>query len=195
MASTGPSGPRCQGLRKRVASLRSGGRQAPFYGHALAGVRVDGPSGRGFLRGLSLTRLTVSRSKGRPFYGQAMGQLRLTCTFSAECAQREGCGGRPSRRRGAIMIKPYNRASPVGKQANRPAGGEIHPFCLWHLSTGKHVTGFSDRFTPLQIQFLCHPGGGGFGDATPHDAYEITAYQSFIVPLCTSCIGCASRAK
>ena len=33
-------------------------------------------------------RLTVSRLKGRPFYVQAMGQLRLTCTFSAECAQR-----------------------------------------------------------------------------------------------------------
>ena len=40
-----------------------------------------------------LTGLTVSRLKGRPFYGQAMGQLRLTCTFSAECAQSEGCGG------------------------------------------------------------------------------------------------------
>ena len=37
-------------------------------------------------------RLTVSRLKGRPFYVQAMGQLRLTCTFSAECAQPEGCG-------------------------------------------------------------------------------------------------------
>ena len=34
--------------------------------------------------------LTVSRLKGRPFYGQAMGQLRLTCTFSAECAQPDG---------------------------------------------------------------------------------------------------------
>ena len=33
-------------------------------------------------------RLTVSRLKGKPFYGQAVGQLRLTCTFSAECAQR-----------------------------------------------------------------------------------------------------------
>ena len=40
-----------------------------------------------------MTALTVSRLKGRPFYGQAMGQLRLTCTFSAECAQPEGCGG------------------------------------------------------------------------------------------------------
>ena len=27
------------------------------YGHALSGVRVDGPLGRRFLRGLSLTRL------------------------------------------------------------------------------------------------------------------------------------------
>ena len=34
--------------------------------------------------------LTVSRLKGRPFYGQAMGQLRLTGTFSAECVQRDG---------------------------------------------------------------------------------------------------------
>ena len=38
-----------------------------------------------------MTALTVSRLKGRPFYGQAKGQLRLTCTFSAECAQSEGC--------------------------------------------------------------------------------------------------------
>ena len=43
----------------------------------------------------------------------------------------------------------HNRASPV----------EMHPFCLRHLSTGKHVTGFSGRFTPLQIQFLCHLKG------------------------------------
>ena len=39
-----------------------------------------------------MTALTVSRLKGRPFYGQAMGHFRLTCTFSAECAQTEGCG-------------------------------------------------------------------------------------------------------
>ena len=25
------------------------------------------------------------------------------------------------------------------------------------FSTGKHVTGFSGRFAPLRIQFLCHP--------------------------------------
>ena len=51
--------------------------------------RLTGLSPRRFL---GLTALTVSRLKGRPFYGQAMGQLRLTCTFSAECAQAEGCG-------------------------------------------------------------------------------------------------------
>ena len=47
--------------------------------------------------------------------------------------------------------KPYNRAAPV---VNAP---------LLVLRTtspkGKHVTGFSGRFAPLQIQFLCHPGG------------------------------------
>ena len=32
---------------------------------------------------------------------------------------------------------------------------------------GKHVTGFSGRFTPLQIQFLCHPGGGSLLSASP----------------------------
>ena len=51
--------------------------------------KIDSPAGR---RGPGLTGLTVSRLKGRPFYGQAMGQLRLTCTFSAECVQPEGCG-------------------------------------------------------------------------------------------------------
>ena len=43
--------------------------------------------------------LTVSRLKGRPFYGQAMGQLRLTCTFSAECAQPEEMHPYPRLRR------------------------------------------------------------------------------------------------
>ena len=38
----------------------------------------------------------------------------------------------------------------------------MHPYprLRRYFSTGKHVTGFSGRFTPLQIQFLCHPGGG-----------------------------------
>ena len=32
---------------------------------------------------------------------------------------------------------------------------------------GKHVTGFSGRFAPLRIQFLCHPGGGSLLYAYP----------------------------
>ena len=31
--------------------------------------------------------------------------------------------------KGAIMIKPYNRPAGEEKQANRPAGVEMHPFC------------------------------------------------------------------
>ena len=136
-------------------------------------MRVDGPWGRGFLRGLSLTRLTVSRSKGRPFYGQAMGQLRLTCTFSAECAQREGCGGRPSRRRGASMNKTITTGlSPGEKHANRPAGGESKPTApgargnappsaacggVFPQESVSHDSHSPKGF--LRIVFACHPGG------------------------------------
>ena len=35
---------------------------------------------------------------------------------------------------------------------------EMHPYprLRRYFSTGKHVTGFSGRFPPLRIQFLCH---------------------------------------
>ena len=57
----------------------------------IKGAIMIKPYNRPCGRGKSIQpRLTVSRLKGRPFYGQAMGQLRLTCTFSAECAQRVG---------------------------------------------------------------------------------------------------------
>ena len=79
--------------------------------------------------------------------------------------------------------KPYNRASSVGRfigrsfcvQAKdklrptwRPSAGspqqKCTPFgaCGTTSPKGKHVTGFSGRCAPLQIQFLCHPGGGSF---------------------------------
>ena len=64
--------------------------------------------------------------------------------------------------KGAIMIKPYNRPPGEGKQANLAALAEMHPLLVLahHLCpAGKHVTGFSGRDAPLQIQFLCHPGG------------------------------------
>ena len=114
-----------------------------------------------------LTRLTVSRSKGRPFYGQAMGQLRLTCTFSAECAQREGCGRRPSRRRGAIMIKPYNRASPEENHSTAPlAQGKCPPpFGGWrhHLSPASGGTMNLPAIRPVKIENHSRPMGGNPG--------------------------------
>ena len=39
------------------------------------------------------------------------------------------------------------------------------PACGGTSPKGKHVTGFSGRFTPLRIQFLCHPRGGSFSAA------------------------------
>ena len=55
--------------------------QRNSYGHALAGVRVDGPLGRRFLRGLSLTRLW-----------------------------REGCGGAYEFIEGASLYKTFTTA-------------------------------------------------------------------------------------
>ena len=91
-------------------------------------------------------RLSVSRLKGRPFYGQAMGQLRLTCTFSAECAQR-------------VEMHPYPRLRGTSPK-------------------GKHVTGFSGRFAPLRIQFLCHPGGGKFALRTAFVLISISRHNA-----------------
>ncbi len=73
---------------------------------------------------------------GRPFYGQAKGQLRLTCAFYAECAHEgskgakgaegsKGCGGRPSEKRGASMKKPYKR--PGGRWKSVPLFGGAAP--------------------------------------------------------------------
>ena len=62
---------------------------APFGRNFERPLRGLKPLQPGFARWQTIQpRLSVSRLKGRPFYGQAMGQLRLTCTFSAECAQR-----------------------------------------------------------------------------------------------------------
>ena len=61
--------------------------------------------------------------------------------------------------------KPYNRASPGGKQANRPDG-------RWKCTPSAACGGVSPResvsrdfqvaVAPLQITFACHPGGGRF---------------------------------
>ena len=83
------------------------------------GARFDGPSGRGFLRGLSLTRPSAVRV--------VVGAL-----------QKEGA---------PVWIKPLQppwRAK--GKQANRAFGArEMHPYprLRRYFSTGKRLTRFS----------------------------------------------------
>ena len=69
--------------------------------------------------------------------------------------------------------KPYNRAAPVGNA----------PLLVLRTTSpkGKHVTGFSGRFAPLQIQFLCHPGGGSFRGAMLCDAYEFIGSLRVVV--------------
>ena len=69
--------------------------------------------------------------------------------------------------------KPYNRAAPVGNA----------PLLVLRTTSpkGKHVTGFSGRFAPLQIQFLCHPGGGSFSGAMLCDAYEFIGSLRVVV--------------
>ena len=58
---------------------------------------------------------------------------------------------------------------------------EMHPFWCWRTTSpkGKHVTGFSGRFAPLRIQFLCHPGGGSFSGDMLCSAYEVIAFLRF----------------
>ena len=96
-------------------------------------------------------RLTVSRLKGRPFYGQAMGQLRLTCTFSAECAQRD---------RNAPLSPPMAVLPPKGETTH-------YILCVASLlqnvfavhPRGSVSRDFQVAIAPLQITFACHPGG------------------------------------
>ena len=56
----------------------------------------------------------------------------------------------------------YNFASQNGKPNNRASPDGNAPLLVLRTTSpkGKHVTGFSGRFAPLRIQFLCHPGGG-----------------------------------
>ena len=110
-------------------------------------LRLTGPVAGGFLSLTAALRLRVVVSPMEPLRGRVQkvqrvhrvqrGRYRLTA-MSMYAAWRQR--------------KPYNRAC---------GPSEMHPFCLRHLSTGKHVTGFSVAASSLRIQFLCYPGGGG----------------------------------
>ena len=67
---------------------------------------------------------------GKPFYGQAKGQLRLTCAFYAECAHEgakgaegsKGCGGRLWR--GRDRDRDRRDAFQYSRRLTRPYGRE-----------------------------------------------------------------------
>ena len=110
-------------------------------------LRLTGPVAGGFLSLTAALRLRVVVSPMEPLRGRVQrvqkvhrvqrGRYRLTA-ISMYAAWRQR--------------NPYNRAC---------GPSEMHPFYLRHLSTGKHVTGFSVAASSLRIQFLCYPGGGG----------------------------------
>ena len=109
-------------------------------------LRLTGPVAGGFLSLTAALRLRVVVSPMEPLRGRVQrvqkvhrvqrGRYRLTA-MSMYAAWRQR--------------NPNNLASLE----------EMHPFYLRHLSTGKHVTGFSVAASSLRIQFLCYPGGGG----------------------------------
>ena len=109
-------------------------------------LRLTGPVAGGFLSLTAALRLRVVVSPMEPLRGRVQrvqkvhrvqrGRYRLTAMSFICCHWQR---------------KPYNLASLE----------EMHPFYLRHLSTGKHVTGFSVAASSLRIQFLCYPGGGG----------------------------------
>ena len=102
--------------------------------------------------------------------------------------RREGCGRRPSKRRGASLYKTFKTG--LRPMENRPtalAGGENVPPLVAGATTFAPVGSVSlDSQSPkgsLRIQFPCHPASGG---TTTRDllcaTYEIIASRSFIVP-------------
>ena len=96
---------------------------------------------------------------GRPFYGQAKGQLRLTCAFYAECAH-EGSGAfgaRVQRVQKEKVLKIDGAFGPEG--CGLPLCGNAYkvsvtdlPFCvIWY---DKH---FADRLAALASPLPASP--------------------------------------
>ena len=124
------------------------------------------PCGRGLMAPPGLTALGAK--------GSACDRLRLTGGLRAFALGRyivplRWEGGRPFGRQHKCRLwrrKPDSRASPVGKPYNSPAGVGNAPLLVAGATTFP-------------------PAGGLYSSLC----------VSFILPLCTSCIGCASRSK
>ena len=65
---------------------------------------------------------------GRPFYGQAKGQLRLTCAFYAECAHEGSKGAKGAE--GSKGLRKYSEYSPTLLYSTKKAlhSGELFDF-------------------------------------------------------------------
>ena len=102
----------------------------------------------------------VQRGWWAPLWTRPAG-VRVQKVQKVQKVQRVKVGGCA-----ASFYKTFTTAlAGEGKQANRPVGDKNAPLLVLthYLSPkGKHVTGFSGRYASLQIQFLCHPGGGTF---------------------------------
>ena len=130
-------------LRGPGSKGSEGSKGSKGCGGALRAPICIKPLQPGFARWQTIQpHLSVSRLKGRPFYGQAMGQLRLTCTFSAECAQRVEMHP---------LLPPAAASPPKGETTHyilRVAGAPSK--CVRCASTGKLLTRFSVTCGSLQ---------------------------------------------
>ena len=110
---------------------------------------------------------SVDQLKGRPFYGQAKGQLWSTRVFYAECAQYKPLMMQmllnAGRREGySILFLDFIRYEQHSDELATSGGFSPFGALRHHLCHGvKRVTRFSGRYAPLRIVFPCHPAVRG----------------------------------
>ena len=123
-----------------------------------------------------LRRLRRHRRPGIKVFALCAGYAhilaRLRSPLQGFCLPKEGGFGTPSSStcdtkdmHVTLTIYSSPQAIPPPFEPSEPFE-PFEPIPLWclrhHLCPGgKHVTGFSGRCAPLQIQFLCHPASGG----------------------------------
>ena len=139
----------------------------PFRGGGSKGAK--GGSGQYSRRGLPL--------RGRGAYGihRAFGP-RCQGLYRRVASLRSGERPRWACSREAAGIEDRDRGSGAA------CGGR-----WWApppLPKGKHVTGFSGRCAPLQIQFLCHPASGGTTTRFQHSATFDSTKKHREAPFC-----------
>ena len=134
----------------RAEARSSSGRRQPVPDRTL-GAQGQRPGGAINPRP---RKTTVGRLNGRPFYGQAKGQLRPTCTSYTGCAHQpsgilESTAQIPvptapqapynnPRAKGASNLSPLRTFGPSGRQSSRPQGVSICRLPSIFFSKGVH---------------------------------------------------------